>query len=272
MAGVGPAAVTYGGAVTESVNRLDDPFALLTGSLASASHWQLRVEAVRELSPNVRRIELSSPGLGGLEYQPGQDLMLLVAVEGNRPVRRRYTIRALDRVRDLVTIDVVMHGGGPGEEWIAAAKPGDAVAGIAPRGKIFPAQDADWHLFIGDESAIPMVSAMAESLPAQVEVVAVLEVPEAADQQPIQSAGPVRTVWLSRDGGPAGEANALIAAVEKVELPTGHGHAYIAGEARVVLALREVLTERGLAAEQLSPKAYWGRGRGNANHGEPPKD
>jgi hypothetical protein len=39
-----------------------------------------------------------------------------------------------------------------------------------------------------------------------------------------------------------------------------------------VLRLREILTTRGLAAGQMSPKAYWGRGRGNAGHGEPAKD
>ncbi len=49
----------------------------------------------------------------------------------------------------------------------------------------------------------------------------------------------------------------------------GRGQAYLAGEAKVVLALREVLTGRGLAQDQLSPKAYWGRGKANADHGEP---
>jgi hypothetical protein len=39
-----------------------------------------------------------------------------------------------------------------------------------------------------------------------------------------------------------------------------------------VLRLRETLAARGLAPEQISPKAYWGRGRANASHGEPAKD
>jgi hypothetical protein len=29
---------------------------------------------------------------------------------------------------------------------------------------------------------------------------------------------------------------------------------------------------RGPAQDQMSPKAYWGRGRGNASHGEPARD
>jgi len=39
-----------------------------------------------------------------------------------------------------------------------------------------------------------------------------------------------------------------------------------------VLRLRKALAARGLAPEQISPKAYWGRGRANASHGEPAKD
>jgi hypothetical protein len=39
-----------------------------------------------------------------------------------------------------------------------------------------------------------------------------------------------------------------------------------------VSRLREVLAERGLGQDQMSPKAYWGRGRGNASHGEPARD
>ena len=37
----------------------------------------------------------------------------------------------------------------------------------------------------------------------------------------------------------------------------------------MVLALREVLSARGVPGEQVSAKAYWGRGKANAQHGEP---
>jgi NADPH-dependent ferric siderophore reductase len=40
----------------------------------------------------------------------------------------------------------------------------------------------------------------------------------------------------------------------------------------VVSGLRDVLADRGFAADQISPKAYWGRGKANASHGEPTKD
>jgi hypothetical protein len=39
-----------------------------------------------------------------------------------------------------------------------------------------------------------------------------------------------------------------------------------------VSRLRDVLASRGLRPDQVSPKAYWGRGRANAGHGEPARD
>ena len=249
-----------------------DRFAELTGPLAGTTRMRLEVVSSERLTPVMQQVVLTAPELATLRYRPGQDVMLRVAVTGGRPVRRRYTIRGADRERQLLTLNIVRHAGGPGERWVASARPGDAIEGIGPRGKIFPDQDADWHLFIGDESALPAFFAMAGSLPAGTPVAVILEVPGPQDEQPLAAAAQVSLTWLHRGSGPAGEPGALTAAAGQVPFPPGAGHAYLAGEARVVLALREVLTGRGLAQSQLSPKAYWGRGKANAEHGEPGRE
>jgi NADPH-dependent ferric siderophore reductase len=251
---------------------LDDPFARLTGSLAGTRQLHFEVVASEQLSPSLQRIRLTAAELDGFSYQPGQDVMLLVAADGSRPIRRRYTIRHLEAAERLLTLDIVRHADGPGERWVRSARPGDRIQGIGPRGKISPSPEADWHLFIGDEAAMPAILAMAESLPADTAASIVLEVPSAADEQEPAAAASTRISWLHRLGRPAGDPQALVAEAAEVELPPGSGHAYLLGEARVVLALREVLAGRGLAPDQVSPKAYWGRGRANAGHGEPPKD
>jgi len=256
--------------MTESAPALNDPFAVLAGPLAATTRMQLEVVDSSPLSPGMQRLVLTAPELAGLQYQPGQDMMLMVAVDGDRPVRRRYTIRALDRERRLLTIDVVRHADGPGERWVAAARPGDKIEGIGPRGKIFLNPDADWHLFIGDDSALPAYLAMAGAVPAGARALVILEVPGPDAEQDAPAGAEV--AWLHRDGRPAGDPAVLVEAAGTVALPPGRGHAYLAGEATVVLRLREALAARGLAAEQISPKAYWGRGRANASHGEPAKD
>jgi len=256
--------------MTESAPALNDPFAVLAGPLAATTRMQLEVVDSSPLSPGMQRLVLTAPELAGLQYQPGQDMMLMVAVDGDRPVRRRYTIRALDRERRLLTIDVVRHADGPGERWVAAARPGDKIEGIGPRGKIFLNPDADWHLFIGDDSALPAYLAMAGAVPAGARALVILEVPGPDAEQDAPAGAEV--AWLHRDGRPAGDPAVLVEAAGTVALPPGRGHAYLAGEATVVLRLRKALAARGLAPEQISPKAYWGRGRANASHGEPAKD
>ena len=78
--------------------------------------------------------------------------------------------------------------------------------------------------------------------------------------------------WLHSDGRPPGDPRPWRARSPRCTLPPQAGHAYLAGEARLVLALREALAARGLADGQVSPKAYWGLGRANASHGEPARD
>jgi NADPH-dependent ferric siderophore reductase len=254
------------------MEQLEDPFAQLTGNLAGTRRLQFEVVSSTQLSPHMQRIELTAPELDGFSYEPGQDVMLLVAAEGSRPVRRRYTIRYLDYSRRLLTLDVVLHGQGPGEQWIRAARPGDRIEGIGPRGKITTSPEADWHLFMGDEAAMPAILAMTESLPGDSEATIVLEIPEVADEQEFSAEVKVRLSWLHRMDGPAGDPSRLAAEAAEVELPPGRGHAYLLGEARVVLRLREILESRGLPRDQMSPKAYWGRGRANSGHGEPARD
>lgn len=251
---------------------LNDPFAKLEGPLAGTTRMRMEVVENRPLTPSMQQVVLSAPELAGFGYRPGQDLMLMVAVDGDRPVRRRYTIRDTDPARCRLTLGVVRHDGGPGERWVAAARPGDQIEGIGPRGKIFPAAGAAWHLFAGDFSALPAFFAMAGSLPPGQRATVILEVPGPGDEQGLAAAADAAVTWLHSGGRPPGDPSALARAVTDVALPPGTGHAYLAGEARLVLALREALAARGFPADRVSPKAYWGLGRANAAHGEPARD
>src|SRR5450755_2576714 len=175
---------------------LDDPFAQLSGNLADTRRLRFEVAGTEQLTPHMQRLELTADELDGFTYAPGQDVMLLVAADGNRPVRRRYTIRHLDPARRLLTLDVVLHGDGPGERWVRSARPGDRIEGIGPRGKVTTLPAADWHLFMGDESALPAIFAMTESLPGDSVATVVLEVPDPADEQELNAPARTRMTWL----------------------------------------------------------------------------
>jgi NADPH-dependent ferric siderophore reductase len=226
--------------------------------------WQLIVAAVDDITPHMRRIELTSSALDRFTCLPGQDLSLGFNRDGTA-VRRRYTIRRFDRHRYLIELDVLLHGDGPGMRWAQTVKPGATIEAIGPRGKITLAEDADWHLFAGDATAVPAALVMMEALPASTPARAFLQIDGPQDRQPFPD-GPSRVIDWHYD--PA-DATALPAALTDAELPRGRGHAYLAGEVSLVLALKSALLARGWEPERISAKAYWNRGRANAGNGEP---
>jgi NADPH-dependent ferric siderophore reductase len=245
------------------------------GPLADAALWQLEVTGSELLTPSFRRVVLTAPGIEGLRHQPGQDLMLRVPLGGDKVVNRRYTIRSFDPAQRAVTIDVSLHGAGPGTDWIAAARAGDRIDAIGPRGKITVRPQADWHVFLADETGLPGVLAMIEALPPTATATAVLEVDTAADEQAFAAVpgASLNVRWIHRAGlSVPGDPDPMLAALAAVELPAGVGHAYVAAEAGVVRSVTKALTERGVSQEQISGKAYWRRGLPNAEHGEPTKE
>jgi NADPH-dependent ferric siderophore reductase len=216
----------------------------------------------------MRRIRLGGSALEDFTYQPGQDVMFVLS-GGERPLSRRYTIRGFDQASKTLELNIVAHGvHGPGADWASQTQAGDRINGVGPRGKIFVDAEADWHLFLGDESAAPASLHMLESLRDGVPGRALLEVPSSADELPT-SAPAEDVAWLHRGDVPAIRSTMLIENMTGAELPEGRGRVYIAGEVQIVSAVLRAALARGLAMEQLSPKAYWGRGKANENNGEP---
>jgi NADPH-dependent ferric siderophore reductase len=236
--------------------------------LAEPTTWHLEVAAVRDLTPRMRRVRLTSPDLDRFDYVAGQDMALTFRRDDAPPVRRRYTIRHYDRDRHVLDLDFVLHGDGPGMRWAQAARPGDSIEVVGPRGKITPVRDAAWHLFAGDATAVPAALAMMEALPHHMPALAFLQVDDREERQSVDGSRGQGITWYYEQQPPRGAAD-LVAAVAGAALPPGRGHAYLGGEVALVTALKATLVSRGWAPEDISAKAYWNRGRANAGHGEP---
>jgi len=231
-----------------------------------ASALSLTVVDNVALTPSMRRVRLAATELPGLAHRPGQDLMLAVPAGGDRHYRRRYTIRRLDRAAGVVDLDVVLHGDGPGARWARDAAAGDRIEALGPRGKITVDPDARWHLFAGDDSALPATLAMVEALGDGGRATAVLEVGGPGDEQePDVALGVVVDLrWGHRGDRDPGHPGFLVDALGEVPLPEGPGRAYLAGELAVVAAMRRTLLGRGLDPGQVSSKPYWRKGAANA--------
>lgn len=227
--------------------------------------------------------------------------------ESVRGVMRTYTVRALRpaipaqgsqaSIPAELDIDFVLHvdgGSGPAATWAAAAVPGDPMMLIGPcarwgecLGIEFAPGDASRVLLVGDETAVPAIAAILETLPAHVDGHAILEVPGAADFIDISTPSNVEIRWHARAGAAHGSAmsadvRAVIGAapcargeepedvdVDEVILwetpestPAQGLYAWIAGEAATVRELRRYLVrDVGMDRNAVAFMGYWRLGQ-----------
>ncbi|MBF8192003.1 siderophore-interacting protein [Nonomuraea sp. K274] len=171
------------------------------------------------------------------------------------PRLRTYTVRAWDPDARELTLDFVVHGdSGVAGPWAERAVPGDVLLMLGPGGGYAPDDAADWHLLVGDESALPAIAASAEALPEGVPAHVLVEVDGPEDELKIDTSVPI--TWVYRNGRPVGEA--LVASVRELEFPEGDVYAFVHGEAGFVKELRRHLrVERGISLDRLSISGYW---------------
>ena len=145
-----------------------------------------------------------------------------------------------------------MHGDGPAATWASQARPGQTVGIGGPRGSFLIPEAFDWHLLMGDDTALPAIARRLEELPAGKRAIAVLGVaPE--DRRELPTQADVALQWCEPSG--------LVEAVRALSLPPGAGYSWAAGEAKAMAAVREVLVgELGVDRTRVRAAAYWKQG------------
>ncbi|MEW2315272.1 siderophore-interacting protein [Streptomyces bauhiniae] len=236
-----------------------------------------QVVRTERLTPHVQRIVLGGAGLADFSADTWTDhyvKLLFAPVDGMTypepfdlervqaelpreqwPVTRTYTVRAWDAEHREMTLDFVIHGDeGLAGPWAKRVRPGETLRFFGPGGAYTPDVTADWHLLVGDESALPAIARALETLPLGTPAHAFVEVAGPEEEQKIDS--DVEVVWLHRGDRPVGEA--LLEAVRALEFPEGRPHAFVHGEASFVKELRRMLrVEAQLPREDLSISGYW---------------
>ncbi|MGZ5367873.1 MAG: siderophore-interacting protein [Aeromicrobium sp.] len=178
------------------------------------------------------------------------------------PVLRTYTVRWVDPQAEELAIDFVMHGDeGHAGPWAARAKPGDVMHMRGPSGAYAPDPDADWHLFVGDEAAIPAIGAALERLEAGAKAVAFIEIDDESEQQAFATKADLDLAWLHRGSAQPGSTGLLDEAVRALDWLPGRVHAFVHGESSLLKSVRPyVLTDRGVPRADVSVSGYWRRG------------
>jgi NADPH-dependent ferric siderophore reductase len=205
------------------------------------------------------RVRLADESLRGLGAVPGQTVKIYVPDPATgQPVSRDYTVRHWDAAEPSLDIDFVLHGDGPAVAWVRGVRPGETLEFVGPSGRYRPDPTADWHLFAGDETALPAIQAYTGMLPADAPVHLYLEVADGAERQPIP--GPARPTvhWLHR--GAAAPGTVLEDALRAVTLPPGQGRIWIAGHTPTVRRIRMYLLDQcGVDRRALYVKGFWDR-------------
>jgi len=235
-----------------------------------------RVEAVERLTPSMTRFTLHDPKFAdpGIE-QPGEILTLGWPLNGEplvlpqlgwrfpegKPEQhwRNFTVRRFDPGRATIDVDVFLHGDiGLASAWALRARVGDAVGFAGPRTHWEPDPRAHWTLLAADETGLPALLAILETLPRGHRAIALAEVAGDAERQPVQSAAHLDFRWISRGGRPAGTTSVLPDALRRLRLPPERGRAWGGGEAMVMRDVRRHLQANCPAvAGSLKIMGYW---------------
>lgn len=237
------------------------------------------VTRTEDLTPGLRRVWFYSDDLTAFDgsshtdryvklifAKDGQSLPESVDVRAMRrdgvpaeqlPDVRTYTALFPDVAAGTVAVDFVIHGDeGVAGPWAAQAQPGQTLHANGPGGGYRPDPSADWHLLVGDESAVPAIAAGLAELGPEPTVRLLLAVP-GPDHEPALALG------VDQDVQYVGDPAALVMAVQDLPWLPGRVQVFAHGEAQAIMhGVRPyVLKERGVPRSDASISGYWRQGR-----------
>ncbi|MFV3379147.1 MULTISPECIES: siderophore-interacting protein [Pseudomonas] len=229
---------------------------------------RLQVLRVTDLTPRMRRITLGGVELQGFTSVGSDDHIKLLFAQtpeeqqaidarnlgrdgGARPTMREYTPRRIDLVANELDIDFVLHGDGPASTWAAQAAAGQTLDIAGPRASMVVPDIFDSYLLIGDETAIPAIGRRLDELPAGRQVLALIQIEDEQEQQPLPSKAHVEVIWVRR------HQDDLLAMLEQLALPPGALYAWVALEKTLTRQAKALLLNKGVKDDALKAAAYW---------------
>lgn len=238
---------------------------------------RMRVRAIHTLSPCMRRVVFT--GVAATDFAdlanalPGAAIKLMFPHEAAGPGRtlgRAYTIRRYDAARGELDIDFVVHDEtpaaqhGPAARWLEHAAPGDEIEFAGPKRGFRADPAAPWTLLIGDETALPAIFAILESLPEPAQVHTYIAIGNARARLPLEGALAAHTRsrdihWVESDTAHAGAM--MVSALSARAMPAGTPQVFLAGEASLLKHVRTLLEDTWqVPHDAIDAKGYWTAG------------
>ncbi|MEO9340433.1 siderophore-interacting protein [Mesorhizobium sp. SB112] len=264
----------------------DEPEIVWTGDLAHetqlAQFREMTVIQVDNLTPYMRRIRLAGKNLGRFGKFGGMHIRMLFPTRSvpdpiwptlgsnglpqwpadeRRPTARVYTIRSLDLDAGFMDVDFLIHEGeSVGSAWALQAQPGQKIGVMGPVGR--PIRQSDWYVLGADETGLPAIGRLLETLPPKTKGVAFIEIADESERQSINNATEIELHWLERNGISAGADERLARKILSVRWPQeGSSFGWFAAEASAAKTVRDQWRgAMGLGRDQTIAAAYWRRG------------
>ncbi|MCU1518734.1 MAG: siderophore interacting protein, partial [Pseudarthrobacter sp.] len=215
--------------------------------------FKATVVGTRQLTPGMLRITLGGPCMAGFtstgvgdEYvrvflpAPGRREPVLPVPAGDTweylpgdvpSPMRTYTVRGTDPDRGTADIDFVVHDGGVAAGWAMQAKPGDVVGLNSPTGLYDPPAGIEWQVLVADATGLPAVARLVEQAPPGVRTRVLIEVPDRSHRQELTAGPHVDIAWVF--GGNGHTQSRLDELIRAIDLPSGTGYVWFAGETKV---------------------------------------
>ncbi|MDB5826570.1 MAG: FAD-binding protein [Variovorax sp.] len=242
---------------------------------------KVEVRGVQRVTPHLIRVTVGGDALAGFT-SPGFDdhakiffpdastgeLILPTAgpdgpiwADGRKPTMRDYTPGRFDAGAGTLELDFALHDAGPATQWAERAKPGDVLGIGGPRGSFIVPTDFDWHLLVGDDTALPAIARRLGELPRDARVIVLAEVDGPEDQIAFETHADLTVQWVHRDGAAPGTSTLLLDTLHGLTFPAGDFHAWVACESLAAKTLRAHLVgERGANPKWIRASGYWRKG------------
>jgi NADPH-dependent ferric siderophore reductase len=226
---------------------------------------KLTVKQVDRIAAHMVRVTLTGDlaGFTSLGFDDHVKLFFpdAAAADTASMLARDFTPRRHDPAADTLEIDFALHDAGPATRWAAHAKAGDMLAIGGPRGSFIIPTAFDWHLLIGDETALPAIGRRLAELPAGTRVVVLGEVDGAGDELTFETAADATVTWAHRNGAAPGASDALARALSGLQRPAGDYYAWVACESAIAKTLRrQLIADHGANPRWMRAAGYWRRG------------
>ncbi|WP_244467881.1 siderophore-interacting protein [Nitratireductor soli] len=259
----------------------------LSGETSLPQFREMTVEGITQLTPAMRRIRLAGENLGRFAKFGGMHIRVLFPTvrvpqpewpslganglaawpsEDRCPTPRAYTIRRMSVDNGWIDVDFVVHpGDSVGSRWAEGASPGSKLGIMGPVGRPIPL-DAEWYVMGADETGLPALSRMLETLPAATRGIAFVEVADESEVQDLANPTSIQVRWILRNGVPAGLDERLARSVVAVKWPeNSRSFGWFAAEAIPASIVRNHWRKiMDLGRDETLAAAYWDRTKAGA--------